>query len=419
MRTIRLLSIASPLVAAGLFFPVSGHAQVTATATGGSVTIVQELLREKTGRWTLLQPYQLQHVSSQTEKTIAGWPGSYTMIVEPPEGASATLRLYRGTKQLQTVDRPQMTFTLEAGESLRISIHYTFKRVGEVSISSDPAGIGYTLEGPNKTTITGKTPGAFLSMPVGQYAVTYEQIPGCPLTPIKSLLLEQNARVSFHVKIACSTADTMRERNEEDKEKFVTIVVDNTEVTLFDVPQDAWYATFVFDAAKGGMISGYRDAAGKYTGSFGPENLVTVAELAKMAHRVGGIIESDIGKPSENKHVKGQWFAPYIASAEHRGWTIFADASVDPTRPATRGEVIVTLLQALDVPVRWPKGGIFTDITWRTRFAGAIETAAADGVVSGRTDAQGNPTGLVEPDAPINRAEIAKILVKAADMYRK
>ena len=43
--------------------------------------------------------------------------------------------------------------------------------------------------------------------------------------------------------------------------------------------------------------------------------------------------------------------------------------------------------------------------------------AARAGVVSGDADAQGNPTGLFRPVDPVNRAEVAKIVAQAVQIY--
>lgn len=398
----------------------SAQAEVASTATGGIIIINQEPIDGLVGHWTLLKPYHLNESSRVEEKRIAGWAGTYTLIIEPPESAVARLRILRGNETILSVDRPQATFTLNAGEELHISVHYSFFKTGDIAISSDPPGLAYKLTGPNNVKLEGTTPGSYETMPLGQYAVSYVQPEGCPAIPVKSDQLQEMKRISFHVKLECAAAAAMRAEAQEQKDTYVTVLVDGADLALTDVPQSAWFATYVFDAAKGGMLSGYKDDEGEYTGLFGPENPVTVAELAKMAHRIGGVQESEITESSTNRDVTSNaWFAQYMASAEHRGWTIYADATIDPLRPATRAEVIVTLLQALDIPVSWPTNDIFTDVSWKTTpFAGAIETAAADGVVAGRTDEAGAPTGLFSPDDPVIRAEMAAILVRARDAYR-
>lgn len=421
LTTFRTSAVAAAIAAAFLFAAPAVFGQEAAQSSDkGTLTIHQEPISDLVGRWNLLKPYHESESGRAQEKVIEGWPGTYTVIIEPPKGAVARVRVLRGTEQIAQADRPQLTFVMNAGDDLRLSIHYSFEKTGEVSISSDPAGLNYLLEGPNATKYRGTTPGSYDTMPLGQYAVTFEAPAGCPPVPIKSQQLQENKRVSFHVGLECDAARAMREEQREMAANYVTVIADGRPIALTDVPQTAWFATYVFDAAKGGMIGGYKDENGEYTGKFGPENQVTVAELAKMAHRLGGVQEKEIEEPSVNPNVpESAWFAEYMASAEHRGWVIYADATIDPIRPATRAEVLVTLLQALDVPVHWPTGEVFTDVNWRTTpFAGVIETAAADGVVAGRTDDEGRPTGIFEPDAPVNRAEMATILVHAKEAYR-
>ena len=87
-------------------------------------------------------------------------------------------------------------------------------------------------------------------------------------------------------------------------------------------------------------------------------------------------------------------------------------------RSATRGEVLVTLLQSLDIRLEWQKGDVFEDVSPRTPYAGAIETAAHDKIVSGHTDEFGVTLGTFGPIDPVNRAEMAKILSRILEIYK-
>ncbi len=369
------------------------------------------------GKWTLLSQTQAKREGATEIETASEMPGgSYTFFVTPPEGAASTLRLYRGDTELKTVDRAQMSFIIQDGETLRIIVNHVFTRVGTVSVQSDPSGIAYILTGPNEQKYEGTTPQSYENVPEGQYTVKYEPLQGCVKAAPKSLYLEKNKRVSFSLQIVCEEADRMRNTVEPDKERFVTVTIDKEETIFSDVPQEAWFAPYVFNVARKNVFSGYRDKSGNLTGVFGPGNNVTVAELAKVVHRLAGIEEGS-GEP-ENVSAKGQWYAAFIASAEKLGWTIYSDAVVDPNRPATRGEVLVTLLQALDHPVTWQRGEMFTDVTAHTPFAAAIETAADLEIVSGTQDVHGSDTGLFGPQDPINRAEMAKIIDKAMTILR-
>jgi len=118
-----------------------------------------------------------------------------------------------------------------------------------------------------------------------------------------------------------------------------------------------------------------------------------------------------------NIAARGTWFTQYIASAEKQEWLVYQDSRIDPTRPATRAEVVATLVQAFDVPRLWPTGSMFNDVSRRTRYAASIETAVTLGLVSGYTDANGSPTGVFGPNNSINRAEIAKMLTLAIELF--
>ena len=95
------------------------------------------------------------------------------------------------------------------------------------------------------------------------------------------------------------------------------------------------------------------------------------------------------------------------------------DPEMDPLKPAMRGEVVITLLQAVDIPLQLPKGKLFSDIAIHTPFAAAIETASRENLIAGRTDSQGNSTGTFGPEEPVNRAEMAKIISQVLDRLRK
>lgn len=399
----------------------SSESSTSSVSGFGTVSIEQKnsSQQQALGKWTLLTPYFHNGSGSLAIQTLANMPaGTYTLIMTPPSGVTTSIRTYHGTEQLDYVQRPQITFKLADGETLRIVVNYSLTRTGDISIQSDPAGVEYSLVGPDGIKESGKTPGAFVGYPVGQYSLQFGTLEGCPVPPRKSSQLLEGGRASFDVTFSCKGADKIRKHEETKADKFVLISVDGVDIQLRDVPQNVWFSSYIFDVARRGVLSGYKDESGKPTGKFGPGNPVTIGELAKIAHRLKGIGEENfIGKNPENPQASGQWFSPFIASAETRGWTLYKDATVDPLRSATRAEVMVTLLQVMNVPLEWQKGDLFSDVTVRTRFASAIETAARDGVVEGLKDEDGKPLHIFDPEGPINRAELAKIINKIFDVY--
>lgn len=198
---------------------------------------------------------------------------------------------------------------------------------------------------------------------------------------------------------------------------MLSIAVDGKRVPLRDVPVDAWFAPYVESAAQDGIISGYRDGAGAPLGLFGPGDAVTVEQLAKMAV-LASQMETDRcdGEP-RNPTARGRWSAQVIACAESRGWSLFSDGGVRVTRPATRAEVVATLLQAFGIVPGKTSGDAFSDVNVTTVFAAYIERASADEIVGGYTDAAGKTTGKFGPTNPVNRAEIAKMLTLVLERY--
>ncbi len=200
---------------------------------------------------------------------------------------------------------------------------------------------------------------------------------------------------------------------------FLSVLVGAETVDFTDVPKTSWFAPYVRDAAEKGIVSGYRDASGNSLGLYGPDRNVSVEEVAKMAVKAGLIIESTCGDTVRNPLAATSWSRAYIACGEQAGWSVYNDDNLDIRRPATRGEVVATLLDAFKVPYndRIVAGSVFKDVKDNVRFAPAIEKAIADGIVSGYANADGSRTGYFGPNNPVNRAEMAKIVVMAVQTY--
>jgi len=408
------LSVSSALLLTTTLAPAI--AQDLSILSTGTLRIEQQSPNGIFGSWTLIKPGNIHHTgNTQGEDIPELQEGHYTLIADPPHGAQGFIHVFNHENLAISEARPQASFDIQEGDAFRIVIEYMFSRVGTVSVNSDPPGMAFKMIGPNGEIYEGITPESYLKASEGQYTVDFAEIEGCITPKRNSLLLTKDGRINFSMTIKCDVLAKVKERLTPEHQKFVTVTIDKAQVTLRDVPQSAWFAAHVFAAAKLGIISGYKDDDGNPTGLYGPEDPVTVAQLAKIAHRIGGIVEGS--REPKNPKARLEWFSPFVASAEEHGWTIFNDATIDPFRPATRGEVLVTLLQVLDVPLKWPKGSLFTDVSVRTSFASAIETAAADGVVSGHTDSEGKALGTFGPEEPINRAELAKVLSLALEVY--
>lgn len=382
----------------------------------GSVEMDQEDLNGAFGKWQLLKGGvdvgSGAGASASFDHLAAGL---YSVFIEAPSGASTSVRLFSGNDALQNTSVPQLTFTLQPDQTLRVSIHYQYTKLGSVGVTSDPVGISFTLTEPDGTTKDGMTPQSYDSVPEGQYKVKFHPPSGCGDPPAKGSDLQPGSRISFTISLSCKAADDLRARQgnqngTDGSSPYLTVTVGNNQMTFKDIQKTDWFAAQVSAVVRAGVMSGYKDGSGNLTGEFGPGNSVTVAELAHIAHQVAGIPETSL-QAAKNPLAQDAWFAGTIASAEELGWTIYADGTIDPTRPATRGEVLVTLLQAFNVPLSWQKGNVFSDVPLPTPYAAAIETAAKLGIVAGTQTGSG--TTLFHPVDPINRAEMSKILATA------
>ncbi|MDD5751868.1 MAG: S-layer homology domain-containing protein [Candidatus Peribacteraceae bacterium] len=413
----RLLSCATllSLCASLLVTPLPSVGQ----APGATLTIEQKPVEglAPLGEWTLMKPDGGRATSNTDQHTYEQSPaGNYLLSIQPPSGMSAVItQTINGVTT--TIEKPQTSFLLADGDTALLTIQLILVQSGKVSVGSRPAGLSFVLTGPDNATYKNVTPAFYDAMPIGLYSVQLDPIPGCTTPNPQSGRLIKDSRVILSVEIRCDNLALPQMQAQQKTFQFVQATVDGVLLTFEDVPLGQWFTGAVSRILQSKVMSGYRDAEGNPTGRFGTGDPVTIAELAKIAHTLAGIDATRVTTPPENRAARNVWFAPFIASAEKRDWLVFLDRSVDPLRPATRAEVVATLLQVLDIPRHWPKGLLFSDVKPTLPYADCIETAAAKGLVDGRNDADGNPLHLFDPAAPINRAEMAKMLATAMDLF--
>jgi hypothetical protein len=415
-RTSVLLFL-SVLVSTILVGPASLFAQEEPPPpAAGTVLVEQTSDIDAHGVWSLLMP---NHESFQrTDKNLDVpnlIPGHYTFITDPPDGTTAAIDVFLGDDVVAHSDTPQVSFDLVDKMTLRVVVLYTLTVYGKVGVNSNPSGMPFELRGPDDFFERGVTPMEYPKMPIGNYSVTYKP-EGCNQPSPKSGVLTQDNRADFSIELVCETFVPVK----SESAKHVTTEIGGINVTFTDVPADSWFGSYVATVAKLGVMAGYTNAEGKLSGKFGPGDDVTIAQLSKIVHTLMKIDQDQagVGAP-KNPKAMGQWFTRYVSSAEQLGWLVYEEGTVDPNRPATRGEVLVTLIQALDIPMQWSKGAAFSDVKRNTPFAGAIETAAKEGIVAGAVGPDGKPTGEFFPLRPISRAEMAKIVIAVREKYQR
>jgi hypothetical protein len=380
-------------------------ADETTTTAGSSISFEEVLDNGTRGKITVLAPTQKTiAIPTPPYKLTDIVPGAYTIFIAPPPGTSTKIQLLENGVEIKSADSPQISFDATVTSHLVLKIVYTLTDFGEVGVTSDPPGVPFTMQGPGNAEYEGITPQTFSRVPIGSYGVLYKP-KGCSEPPGQGEDLKRGSKVYFTITLHCETFEAVRNPAMGKADSAV----------FHDVDKSAWYAPFVTQAAKTGIMSGYKDENGNTLGLFGPGNEITLAELAKISHVLAGIDEQEFsGRPS-NIMAQDAWYKQVFLSAEKRDWRLYTDPQTDPNRAVTRGEVLVTFMQALDVPLKWAKGDVFKDVSRRTPYASAIETAAGLGYVQGKTNPDGSLNGMFGPENHINRAEMAKLLTLMTD----
>jgi len=181
-----------------------------------------------------------------------------------------------------------------------------------------------------------------------------------------------------------------------------------------DVDSNDWFHTYISSVARWGIASGYKDANGEPTGQFGPADNVTIAQMLKMALRAAQVDETECTGTARLTQAHNHWAHSFVVCAEHKGMRIL-NSNPDLNRPALRGEVLSIVHDAFEDTVP-PLLSRFSD-TIDHPLESDIALAAAMGIVSGDKDANGNPTGNFRPNAPVNRAESAKIVYEKLRVF--
>jgi hypothetical protein len=88
----------------------------------------------------------------------------------------------------------------------------------------------------------------------------------------------------------------------------------------------------------------------------------------------------------------------------------YSDGTFRPFNNTTRGQMTKIIVLALRIPIATPTGTpTFNDVPSGSAFYDYVETAAANGIVSGYTD------GSFRPNAYVTRGQLSKIVVTAAN----
>lgn len=208
---------------------------------------------------------------------------------------------------------------------------------------------------------------------------------------------EKLAAVESGGKVSAAEIDALKAEAKNEKYELKVIPFRDTDDT-------DWFTRYVKPLSDQEIVAGYKDASGNALGEYRPGNKVKRVEIIKMVVELSG--RTADGNPSKPQ-LRDGWYAPYVAATEDLTTTKLLNA---PGEEATRGEVIQTMLEIAGVPIYPNDTQVFSDVPATHSYKAAIEQAYNMNIVSGYED------GTFKPDAPINRAEVAKLMSKLIEL---
>jgi hypothetical protein len=170
------------------------------------------------------------------------------------------------------------------------------------------------------------------------------------------------------------------------------------DIAMTDVPENSWYAGYMFDLAAAGIIEG--NGSDRYR----PSESLTRGEFAKMLCAMKdwnpSSVEASVTANSNASH----WAYPYMIILQNKGVVEGPPDISELDKPITRAETAKMAVLAADFkPDTTPEVNFDTIGHWAEQY---ILTAKKHSIMNGY------PDNMFRPDALITRAEASKIIWK-------
>lgn len=162
------------------------------------------------------------------------------------------------------------------------------------------------------------------------------------------------------------------------------------------IDENQWYFGSVMTMKEDGVVSGYKDKDGNFTGEFGPENNVSIAEALKMALEAAG---QQMTKTDGNHWAES---AGYVDKAKELGIGDLIDLG-NLDKAATREEIAVIVAEAFELDTDVDYEDVFSD--YNGEFGGQVQAVYDAEIFTGE-----GGTGNFNGSGLINRAAIAKVI---------
>ncbi|MFC1656002.1 S-layer homology domain-containing protein [Patescibacteria group bacterium] len=155
-----------------------------------------------------------------------------------------------------------------------------------------------------------------------------------------------------------------------------------------------WAKLYIEDLADKGIVEGYED------GSFLPDAKVKRAEAIKM---IMNNQEKECDASLFPDLDSGHWFCGVVTKAYFVGAVEGDNGKLYPDKEMSRAEAVKVLLSVQGITPPEVNTDPFTDVSKTQWYAGYVYKASVLGYIEGED-------GAFDPDRPISRAELAKIV---------
>lgn len=159
-----------------------------------------------------------------------------------------------------------------------------------------------------------------------------------------------------------------------------------------------WAANAIDKWSEYGIVKGMEN------GDFKPNASVTRAELATFLNRTFQYTPNESIRQYEDIET-GKWYSEAISAVTNKGLMYISGTKFEPSKPATREEVVYAIAKAYNIQSTATKAIEFTDAKEISVWAkDAVQALVENGYI------KGNPDGSFKPQANITRAEVVTIL---------
>lgn len=173
-----------------------------------------------------------------------------------------------------------------------------------------------------------------------------------------------------------------------------------------DVAPGVWYYQYVETAAKNGVVSGYKDAAGNLTGKYGPGDSVTREQFSKVCGNAMALTEVTTGGPHFPDVGTDRWSYSFVETLYN--WSVvdgYPDGTFRPGNNINRAEIAKMVVGCMNPVARGASGA------FNVQTAVATSATMVDVMFSQDVD---TTDGAVAANYSIKDANNATLAVTAA-----